>query len=78
MMFQSFCPFFMEFSCYLESHKVIVLSLCPFFLSKQRYFYYILLKFYVGVEYNFKKYRPGQASTLGEPYDKQSVMHYGK
>ena len=33
---------------------------------------------HLGVEYNFKKYRPGQASTLGEPYDKQSVMHYGK
>ncbi|XP_065055819.1 zinc metalloproteinase nas-4-like [Rhopilema esculentum] len=30
-----------------------------------------------GVDYNFKKYRYGQASTLGEPYDKQSVMHYG-
>jgi hypothetical protein len=27
--------------------------------------------------YNFKKYRQGQASTLGEPYDKKSVMHYG-
>lgn len=27
--------------------------------------------------YNFEKYKSGQASTLGEPYDKQSVMHYG-
>merc|ERR1712141_897010 len=30
-----------------------------------------------GVEYNFKKYRPGEASTLGAGYDKKSVMHYG-
>eukprot|EP00112_Aurelia_sp_Birch-Aquarium-sp1_P026852 Seg98.3 transcript_id=Seg98.3/GoldUCD/mRNA.D3Y31 product="Zinc metalloproteinase nas-4" protein_id=Seg98.3/GoldUCD/D3Y31 len=30
-----------------------------------------------GVDFNFKKYRPGGASTLGAPYDKQSVMHYG-
>eukprot|EP00794_Sanderia_malayensis_P011132 gene11132-12303_t len=29
------------------------------------------------VAYNFKKYRPGQASTLGASYDKQSIMHYG-
>merc|ERR1719334_1007111 len=29
------------------------------------------------VRYNFEKYRSGQASTLGEPYDKQSIMHYG-
>ncbi|XP_057307440.1 zinc metalloproteinase nas-4-like isoform X2 [Hydractinia symbiolongicarpus] len=29
------------------------------------------------VWYNFQKYRAGQASTLGEPYDKRSVMHYG-
>jgi len=27
--------------------------------------------------YNFKKYQPGDASTLGEVYDKKSVMHYG-
>jgi len=27
--------------------------------------------------YNFKKYQPGAASTLGESYDKNSVMHYG-
>jgi len=26
----------------------------------------------------FSKYAPGAASTLGEPYDKQSVMHYGR
>merc|ERR1712036_7870 len=26
----------------------------------------------------FAKYRAGSASTLGEPYDKQSVMHYGR
>ena len=25
----------------------------------------------------FKKYQPGQADTLGEPYDKKSIMHYG-
>ena len=30
------------------------------------------------MEYNFQKYRSGHASTLGEPYDKGSVMHYGK
>ena len=30
-----------------------------------------------GVDYNFKKYRYGQASTLGASYDKSSVMHYG-
>jgi len=29
------------------------------------------------MHYNFKMYRQGQASTLGEPYDKKSVMHYG-
>lgn len=29
------------------------------------------------VRYNFEKYRHGQADTLGEPYDKKSVMHYG-
>jgi len=29
------------------------------------------------VRYNFEKYRSGQASTYGEPYDKKSVMHYG-
>ncbi|XP_066919281.1 hatching enzyme 1.2-like [Clytia hemisphaerica] len=27
--------------------------------------------------YNFQKYQSGQASTLGEAYDKKSVMHYG-
>ncbi|XP_057307442.1 hatching enzyme 1.2-like [Hydractinia symbiolongicarpus] len=27
--------------------------------------------------YNFDPYRAGQASTLGEPYDKKSIMHYG-
>eukprot|EP00112_Aurelia_sp_Birch-Aquarium-sp1_P014252 Seg3064.2 transcript_id=Seg3064.2/GoldUCD/mRNA.D3Y31 product="Zinc metalloproteinase nas-4" protein_id=Seg3064.2/GoldUCD/D3Y31 len=27
--------------------------------------------------HNFKMYRDGKASTLGEPYDKQSIMHYG-
>ncbi|XP_057307438.1 zinc metalloproteinase nas-4-like [Hydractinia symbiolongicarpus] len=27
--------------------------------------------------YAFQKYKPGGASYLGEPYDKQSVMHYG-
>jgi len=27
--------------------------------------------------YNFKKYRVGEAVTHGEPYDKQSIMHYG-
>jgi len=26
----------------------------------------------------FAKYAPGEASTLNEPYDKQSVMHYGR
>eukprot|EP00795_Rhopilema_esculentum_P016336 gene16336-7726_t len=31
-----------------------------------------------GMEYNFNKYRQGEASTLGEPYDKKSVMHYAK
>jgi hypothetical protein len=30
-----------------------------------------------GLWYNFKKYQPGEADTLGEPYDKQSIMHYG-
>lgn len=30
-----------------------------------------------GLWYNFKKYQPGQADTLGEPYDKSSIMHYG-
>lgn len=30
-----------------------------------------------GLWYNFKKYQPGQADTLGEPYDKKSIMHYG-
>jgi len=29
------------------------------------------------VRYNFEKYRHGQADTLGQPYDKKSVMHYG-
>eukprot|EP00111_Clytia_hemisphaerica_P024238 TCONS_00071436-protein len=29
------------------------------------------------VRYNFEKYRHGQAQTLGQPYDKKSVMHYG-
>ncbi|XP_057297332.1 zinc metalloproteinase nas-4-like [Hydractinia symbiolongicarpus] len=29
------------------------------------------------MRYNFQKYRAGRASTLGEPYDKSSVMHYG-
>ena len=28
------------------------------------------------MEYNFKKYRHGQADTLNEPYDLRSVMHY--
>ena len=27
--------------------------------------------------HNFQMYREGRASTLGEPYDKQSIMHYG-
>nr|CAJ57449.1 astacin 3 [Hydractinia echinata] len=27
--------------------------------------------------FNFEKYRSGAASTLGEPYDKSSIMHYG-
>eukprot|EP00112_Aurelia_sp_Birch-Aquarium-sp1_P014253 Seg3064.3 transcript_id=Seg3064.3/GoldUCD/mRNA.D3Y31 product="Zinc metalloproteinase nas-15" protein_id=Seg3064.3/GoldUCD/D3Y31 len=27
--------------------------------------------------HNFKKYRGGIATTLGAPYDKQSLMHYG-
>ena len=35
-------------------------------------------KFFKGMEYNFNKYRQGEASTLGEPYDKKSVMHYAK
>jgi len=29
------------------------------------------------VRYNFEKYRHGAADTLGEKYDKKSVMHYG-
>merc|ERR1711915_329536 len=29
------------------------------------------------VTLNFEKYRLNEASTLGEPYDKQSIMHYG-
>lgn len=29
------------------------------------------------VRYNFEKYRHGQAETLGQTYDKQSIMHYG-
>lgn len=29
------------------------------------------------VRYNFETYKHGQANTLGEPYDKSSVMHYG-
>lgn len=29
------------------------------------------------MQYNFQKYKTGHASTLGEPYDKKSVMHYG-
>lgn len=29
------------------------------------------------VRYNFETYKHGQADTLGEPYDKNSVMHYG-
>lgn len=29
------------------------------------------------VRYNFEKYRHGQAQTLGQSYDKKSVMHYG-
>lgn len=28
------------------------------------------------MKYNFKKYRHGEADTLGEPYDYKSVMHY--
>ena len=28
-------------------------------------------------KHNFQMYREGRASTLGEPYDKQSIMHYG-
>ena len=32
----------------------------------------------IGMWYNFQKYRPGEASTLGESYDKTSIMHYGK
>jgi len=31
-----------------------------------------------GMSYNFDKYRSGEASTLGEPYDKKSVMHYAR
>lgn len=30
-----------------------------------------------GLWYNFKKYQPGSADTFGEPYDKDSIMHYG-
>jgi hypothetical protein len=30
-----------------------------------------------GVVYNFKMYQDGEADTLGEPYDKKSIMHYG-
>ncbi len=30
------------------------------------------------MEYNFKKYRDGSASTHGEPYDLKSVMHYSR
>jgi len=29
-----------------------------------------------GMAFNFKKYNAGKASTLGEPYDIQSIMHY--
>nr|VFU02997.1 mRNA [Oulactis sp. MM-2018] len=29
-----------------------------------------------GERYNFKKYSHGQADTLGEPYDYDSIMHY--
>ena len=36
------------------------------------------IHFFVALWYNFEQYRPGQASPLGEQYDKQSIMHYGK
>ena len=36
------------------------------------------MHFVTAMWYNFEKYLPGKASTLGEPYDKQSIMHYGK
>jgi len=29
------------------------------------------------MQYNFQKYRSGEASTLHQPYDADSVMHYG-
>ena len=50
----------------------------PIFLTKMFLLHFINIASHLGVGYNFKKYRPGEASTLGEPYDKQSVMHYGK
>lgn len=28
------------------------------------------------MKFNFRKYLPGKATTYGEPYDKNSVMHY--
>jgi len=46
-------------------------------LDRDKYIYINWENIRSGVEYNFQKYRPGQASTLDEPYDKQSVMHYG-
>ena len=30
------------------------------------------------MRYNFEKYRPGEADTMGEPYDYKSIMHYGQ
>ena len=37
-----------------------------------------LVCFVSGLENNFRKYLVGQASTLGLPYDYDSVMHYSR
>merc|ERR1719450_519116 len=45
-------------------------------LDRDRYITIYNQNIIAGMGFNFKKYNAGRASTLGEPYDIQSIMHY--